>query len=246
MEDDEGGGVVGAFVPFAVAVARALYAPPSADYRAELVAPHFDATVRVLNVTSPTPDGVYAPGDSIDVVVEFSEFVAVSGTPFVNLETGIIDRTAMYVGGSGTRFLKFRYDIQPGDISYDLDFVDAHSLERGFDITGAVGSILMMSTNPAVAADIDLALVGAAGSLSNNSALIVDGATPYITGLDIDADDGSSFTLGDRVPVVVRFSAAVSVSFHPAGASLSSKRRLSPQPSSSGVMRSETFTLPSK
>lgn len=33
-------------------VARALYAPPSADYRAELVAPHVDATVRVLNVTS--------------------------------------------------------------------------------------------------------------------------------------------------------------------------------------------------
>ena len=107
--------------------------------------------------------------------------------------------------------LRFAYTVQEGDISYDLDFVDAHSLERGFDITGAVGSILMMSTNPAVAADIDLALVGAAGSLSNNSALIVDGATPYITGLDIDADDGSSFTLGDRVPVVVRFSAAVSV-----------------------------------
>ena len=45
----------------------------------------------------------------------------------------------------------------------------AHSLERGFDITGAVGSILMMSTNPAVAADIDLALVGAAGSLSSSA-----------------------------------------------------------------------------
>ena len=165
----------------------------------------------MLNVTSPTPDGVYAPGDSIDVVVEFSEFVAVSGTPFVNLETGLIDRTAMYVSGSGTRFLRFRYDIQPGDISYDLDFVDAHSLERGFDITGAVGTILMMSSNPAVAADIDLPLVGAAGSLSYNSALIVDGATPYITGLDFDAADGSSFTLGDRVTVVVRFSAAVSV-----------------------------------
>ena len=34
VEDEKGGGVVGAFVPFAVAVARALYAPTDADHAA--------------------------------------------------------------------------------------------------------------------------------------------------------------------------------------------------------------------
>lgn len=38
VEDDEGGGVVGAFVPFAVAVARALYAPTDADHEAACAA----------------------------------------------------------------------------------------------------------------------------------------------------------------------------------------------------------------
>lgn len=48
VEDDEGGGVVGAFVPFAVAVARALYAPTDADHEAAcaaLAAGDYDSSI---------------------------------------------------------------------------------------------------------------------------------------------------------------------------------------------------------
>ena len=67
-----------------------------------------------------------------------------------------------------------------GDVSYDLDYVDAHSLERGADESGTLGTILMMSTNPTIVADLDLALVGASGSISASQAIVVDGTTPYV------------------------------------------------------------------
>ena len=50
VEDDEGGGVVGAFVPFAVAVARALYAPTDADHEAacaSLAAGNYDSSTQL-------------------------------------------------------------------------------------------------------------------------------------------------------------------------------------------------------
>ena len=157
----------------------------------------------VLNVTSPDPNGVYAPGDEIEFVVTFSEMVAVTGTPFINIETGKVDRIASYISGSGTDRLRFRYFVVAGDVSYDLDYVDAHSLERGADESGTLGTILMMSTNPTVAADLDLALVGASGSISASQAIVVDGTTPYIIALALLADSSRSYTLGeDRKSVV--------------------------------------------
>jgi hypothetical protein len=56
----------------------------------------------VLNVTSPDPNGVYAPGDEIEFVVTFSEMVAVTGTPFINIETGKV-RLASRVSRSKQR-----------------------------------------------------------------------------------------------------------------------------------------------
>ena len=77
------------------------------------------------NVTSAKPDGTYKAFAAIDVTVDFSETVLVTGTPRLEFETGATDRTANYLSGSGTATLTFRYTVQPGDASADLDYTSA-------------------------------------------------------------------------------------------------------------------------
>ena len=70
----------------------------------------------VTNVTSTTADGTYTVGAIIDVQVDFNENVFVDttgGTPTILLETGVIDRTATYLSGSGTSSLHFTYTCNP-------------------------------------------------------------------------------------------------------------------------------------
>jgi formylglycine-generating enzyme required for sulfatase activity len=52
----------------------------------------------ILNVTSPTADGHYTAESVIDITVQFSELVNVTGAPTLLLETGPTDRDAAYVG----------------------------------------------------------------------------------------------------------------------------------------------------
>ncbi|MGD1871795.1 MAG: DUF4347 domain-containing protein, partial [Mastigocoleus sp.] len=68
-----------------------------------------------VNITSTTPDGTYKIGETINITVEFSENVNVTGTPQLTLETGTTDRVVDYSSGSGTNILNFSYIIQAGD-----------------------------------------------------------------------------------------------------------------------------------
>jgi hypothetical protein len=88
------------------------------------------------------------------------------GSPLLLLETGPTDNYAQYISGSGTDTLLFRYTVVRGDTSSDLDYNAAGSLQ----LNGA--GIEDLAANPAV---LTLPLPGTAGSLSSNSALVVDG-----------------------------------------------------------------------
>jgi hypothetical protein len=85
----------------------------------------------VSGVSSVIADGSYRAGTAIDVTVTFTKNVVVTtaaGTPTVLMETGTTDRPASYVGGSGTSVITFRYVVQTGDISSDLDVQSSSAL----------------------------------------------------------------------------------------------------------------------
>lgn len=62
---------------------------------------------KVTSVTSPDPDGTYAPGDVVTIWVTFDRHVSVFGEPVFNLNTGKGEPgRADYVQGSGDQARK--------------------------------------------------------------------------------------------------------------------------------------------
>ena len=87
------------------------------------------------------------------------------GTPTLTLETGTTDRAAPFNSGSGSTTLIFRYTVQAGDASADLDYTATTALAlNGGTIQDGVGSN----------ATLTLASPGAANSLGANKALVID------------------------------------------------------------------------
>ena len=122
----------------------------------------------------------------------------------MQLETGAIDRYAVYSGGSGTDTLSFSYTVQAGDSSADLDQVSSSALE----LNG--GSIRDIAGNDAI---LTLAAPGAPGSLAANGALVIDGITPTVTsvvatGSDISGGSGN-LKAGKVVTITVNTSEPV-------------------------------------
>jgi len=101
--------------------------------------------------------------------------------PSIWLETGEVDRKAFYFDGDGTKELYFRYQVTQGDLSFDLGYVDVHSLEAGINAAEEPAHIYQVSSNPSVIADLTLPLVGQVGSLSYNNNLHIEGNVPYLT-----------------------------------------------------------------
>jgi hypothetical protein len=126
--------------------------------------------VNVFNISS-SQNGTFVAGNSIFIDVQFTAPVNVTGIPALTLETGTVDRTALYVSGSGTDTLVFRYSVLAGDSSTHLDYVSANSLAlNGGTITGAVGDANLILPKP-----------GAVGSLGANNNIIIDNGIPPST-----------------------------------------------------------------
>ncbi|UVW62214.1 putative Ig domain-containing protein [Shewanella baltica] len=152
----------------------------------------------VSSVNASTADGTYKLGDIISIQVNFSEVVSVTGTPQLTLDTGTTDRTIDYASGSGSSALTFNYTIQSGDTSSDLDYVATNSLALNS------GTIRDAATNNAT---LTLASPGAANSLGNNKALVVDGIVPSVTST---APSGGAVSTDTSVDFTVNFSESVS------------------------------------
>jgi hypothetical protein len=159
----------------------------------------------VTNVTSTKPDGLYGTGALIPVTITFSEPVDVIGTPQLTLETGATDRVIDYASGSGTNTLTFNYTVQAGDISPDLDYLNATALA----LNG--GAIADAATNDAT---LTLPAPGAAGSLGANKAIVIDATEPTVTNITSSTADGS-YTTGAVISVQVTFSKPVDVTGTP-------------------------------
>ncbi|WP_413490271.1 beta strand repeat-containing protein, partial [Shewanella baltica] len=151
----------------------------------------------VTSVNSSEANGTYKINDAISVQVNFSEAVTVTGTPQLTLETGAADRTINYASGTGTSMLTFSYTIQAGDTSSDLDYVATSSLALGG------GAIKDAAGNDAT---LTLASPGAANSLGNNKALVIDGIAPSVSSIVVS---GSPTAAATSVNFTVTFSESV-------------------------------------
>ncbi|OHU94935.1 Ig-like domain-containing protein [Pseudoalteromonas byunsanensis] len=159
----------------------------------------------VSSVTSSDADGTYKTGDSLSITVTFTESVSVTGTPTLTLETGATDRTAAYSSGSGTSILTFTYTVQSGDESSDLAYGSTSALAL------AGGTITDSATN---AATLTLPTPGAANSLSNNKALVIDGVGPAVSSVSSTTTDGT-YVAGDVLTITVTFDDTVAVTGTP-------------------------------
>ena len=133
----------------------------SPDHKVDTAPP----TVLSVDIDSqPSSGDAYAAGESIDVVVTFSEKVTIVGDLQLELDVGGAKRTATLrsdvaqAAGPGRRFMNaigFRYEIQDGDADIDGIGVGANSLRlNGGSIRDIAGNAAA-SSHSAVPADPD-------------------------------------------------------------------------------------------
>ena len=121
----------------------------SSNFVADYTAP------TVVSVTTNKTDSTYSAGESIDILVTFTEAVTVTGTPQLSLETGATDAVINYVSGSDSAILTFTYVVSNGENTGDLDYVSNSALA----LNG--GTIADLSANTA---DLTLANPSASNS----------------------------------------------------------------------------------
>ncbi|MDD4983735.1 MAG: Ig-like domain-containing protein [Candidatus ainarchaeum sp.] len=178
----------------------------SADVNGSDVAKTIDATYpTVSDVNSTKDDGSYKAGVDINITVGFSEAVTVTGAPLLVLELGATDRNAIYASGSGTTTLTFTYTVEAGDTSSDLDY----NATDGLDLNS--GTIKDAAGN---AATLTLAAPGAAGSLADGKAIVIDTTAPTVSDVNSTNTD-NNYKVGDDINITVEFTEAVIVTGTP-------------------------------
>jgi FKBP-type peptidyl-prolyl cis-trans isomerase len=123
-------------------------------------------TTKATNVTSPTADGTYSAGATIQITATFNKAVVVTGTPKIALNSG---GTANFSSGSGSTTLTFTYTVGAADVTADLDYSSVNALT----LNG--GTIVDQSSG--LVASLKLPTLGAAGSLGANKNIVVALAT---------------------------------------------------------------------
>ena len=163
-------------------------------------------TVAAVEVSSPSERNaleISAMGDRIEVLVTFTEVVFVINAPTVGLAIGAQNHDAQYEGGSGTRVLRFSYQVGPHDAD-DVITVRANSLALP-----PGGAILDAAGNHADRAFAETTQQAPAGT--------VDGVTPTVATVAITSGPGTDRTYkrGDVLAVTLTMSEPVCVRHAP-------------------------------
>jgi hypothetical protein len=163
--------------------------------------------VTISQVTSTAADGIYQVGQSIPLLVKFSEAVAVTGTPRLALNLGLATGYASYVSGSGTDTLVFNYQVAAGQQSSHLEYLGTGAL------TLQGGKIDKLGTSQA--AILTLPDPGSQGSLSECTVLIVQTLPAKIVFVNSPDVNFSSFGIGQTIKIQVSFDQVVNVTGTP-------------------------------
>ncbi|KQQ62467.1 hypothetical protein ASF84_26880 [Pseudomonas sp. Leaf127] len=155
----------------------------------------------VTHVSVVQADGAYKAGETLDVTVTFDMAVDVAGgIPSLLLETGLTDRLATYVSGSGSNTLTFAYTVQAGDVSADLDYASTMALQ----LNGA--TIKSVSNDNAA---LVLPTLGGSDSIAGQKAIVIDGVVPSISSVAAPVD--GTYITGQNLDFTISFSETVQV-----------------------------------
>ena len=140
-------------------------------------------------------NGTYTTGNVISIQVTFTEAVNVRGLPptlRLNSVPSTAERHATYTTGSGTNTLLFKYTVQDGDTSPDLDYFDTASL-----VVAAGSSIRDLAGNDA---DLTLAAPGAVNSIGFINDIVIDTMPPSVMSFSSNTINGS-YNAGKQVRI---------------------------------------------
>ncbi|WP_136607420.1 S-layer homology domain-containing protein [Paenibacillus dokdonensis] len=149
----------------------------------------------VVSVAVPA-NGIYGTGQNLDFTVQMSEPVNVTGTPQIALVIGTTTVQAVYVSGSGTNALLFRYTVQAGQEDTDGITMGALALNGG--------SIQSVAGNHAVL------LLNSVGSTTN---VLVSTTAPAIQNVNVPV--AGTYKTGNSLDFTVTMSKNVTVSGTP-------------------------------
>ena len=143
-----------------------------ANYFSNTASILLNTTPKVTAVTATPADGSYGVNSTINITVTFDAAVTVTGgTPQLQLETGTTDSFANYDSGSGTTALTFKYVVQAGDTSADLEYLATNAL------TPNGGTI---KDNLTVDAILTLPATASANSLGGSTAIVIETIAPTV------------------------------------------------------------------
>ena len=169
------------------------------------------------------PNGTYGIGDTIDIrvapVASGQKISTLSPdnpshwlpTTILEMETGEIDRNAVFAGpalGGPINYVDYRYTVQEGDNSTDLDYKQRTSLY--WRSPGAYFGYLSEHRVGGTSEVFNcyLPVPGTAGSLSYQSDIVVDGIRPNVTSVSAAMPNGT-YGQGSKISVNVTFSEPV-------------------------------------
>ena len=171
-----------------------------------------------------SPDGAYKLGDAIDIRVTTSHSIDDDSDPDytrnltrtdIELDIGppAAPRHAVFRSVPGAldppvTVMDYRYTVQEGDASDDLDYASARSLNWGSFVTEAHSGEYHYY-------NCALPAPRGEGSLSDGRAIVVDGVAPRVANVFSPTPDGT-YAAGDTITVTVNFTEPVVVGTGPA------------------------------
>ncbi len=148
-------------------------------------------------VISTSAPKTYIIGNIVYITATFNEVVNVTGFPSILLETGTgTDQNAVYLSGSGSKILTFKYTVVAGDVAPSLDYqIGSIVLNSGGTINDKAGNAAIL-TLPAPVGD---------GILNSTDLIVIDGVTSAVSSISGTAPVAPAYKAGQTVPIHVIF-----------------------------------------
>lgn len=188
--------------------------PGSANSLSGTSAVVIDTTAPVItSVTCSNPgNGEYGTGQQIFIKVQFSQPVAVYGSPVLPMALTTVGgaggiRNAAFSSGNNTNVLVFLYTVQSGDAATVLGVTADINLNGGY--------IKHYSMRPTTDAAVTMA--GVATKLSTANAIAIDTTIPTIdeaVGVKSGTSNGI-YATGDELQILITFTKPVAVTGYP-------------------------------
>ncbi|KAL4086352.1 hypothetical protein PRIC1_014479 [Phytophthora ramorum] len=173
-----------------------------------------DTTAPVISsVTCANPgDGQYGTGQQIYLKVQFSQPVAVYGSPLLPVALTAVGGTggtrhALFTSGNNTNVLVFMYTVQSGDAASKLAVTATINVNGGF--------IKHFSQRPTTDAVVTMSAVPL--KLSSANTIVIDTVIPTIDAT-VGVTSGTSngiYAPGDELKILVTFTKPVTVTGYP-------------------------------